>query len=88
MATSIHGLQLRSPDEFVYDPNFDPSQRLVEFKNQYAVRDKTVAKAASNISFCLQFNKEGKRVFQKSTIITFRFNVQCIALIVNGVTSW
>ena len=64
-----------SPDGFVYDPNFDPSQGLVEFKNPYAVRDKTVEEAAGNKSFCLQFNKEGKLCLPKKH--NYYFQIQC-----------
>ena len=43
-----------SPDGLVYDPQADPSQGLVEFKNPYSVRDKTLEEAvASCNTFCL-----------------------------------
>ena len=64
-----------SPDGLVYDPNFDPPQGLVEFKNPYANRDKTVEEAASSKSFCLQLNKEGKLCLPKNH--NYYFQVQC-----------
>ena len=39
-----------SPDGFVYDPDSDPSQGLVEFKNPYAARDKTVEEATGIVN--------------------------------------
>jgi len=64
-----------SPDGLAYDPNFDPPQGLVEFKNPYANRDKTVEEAASSKSFCLQLNKEGKLCLPKNH--NYYFQVQC-----------
>ena len=76
-----------SPDRFIYDPTFNPPQGLVEFKNLYAASDNTVKKAASTKSFCLEFNKEGKLYLPKTQLATtFRFSVQRIAPIFNGVT--
>ena len=56
-----------SPDGLVYDPSFDPPQGLVELKNPYATRDKTVEEAAAGgKSFCLKIDKGGKLYLPKS----------------------
>ena len=50
-----------SPDGLVYDPQADPPQGLVEFKNPYSLRDKTLEEAATTCkTFCLTINKDGK----------------------------
>ena len=49
-----------SPDGIVYDPSFNPPQGLVELKNPYSARDKTVEEAASSKSFCLKLDNGGK----------------------------
>jgi len=41
-------------------PTSNPSEGLVEFKNPYSARDKTLAQAASSKTFRLQLDKEGK----------------------------
>ena len=40
-----------NPDGIVYNPNFDSPQGLVDFKNPYAIRDKTIEEAAGSKSF-------------------------------------
>lgn len=64
-----------SPDGVVYDPNFDPPQGLVEFKNPYTTRDKTIEEAAGSKSFCLQLDKEGKAYLPKKH--NYYFQIQC-----------
>ena len=54
-----------SPDGIVYDPNFDPPQGLVEFKNPYTTRNKTIEEAAESKSFCLQLDEDGKLYLPK-----------------------
>ena len=55
-----------SPDGLVYYPQADPSQGLVEFKNPFSVRDKTLEEAvASCKTFCLTKNKDGKLELKK-----------------------
>ena len=55
-----------SPDGLIYDPQADPPQGLVEFKNPYSVRDKTLEEAAtSSKTFCLTINKDGKLQLKK-----------------------
>ena len=50
-----------SPDGLVYDPKADPPQGLVEFKNPYSVRGKTLEEAATSCkTFCLTINNDGK----------------------------
>ena len=76
-----------SPDGLVYNPSFDPPQGLVELKNPYAMKDKTVEEvAAGSKSFCLKIVKEANCISQKATVIITKLNVQCIAPTVNGVT--
>ena len=55
-----------SPDGLVYDPQADSPQGLVEFKNPYSVRDKTLEEAATGCkTFCLTINKDGKLQLKK-----------------------
>ena len=35
---------IASPDGMVYDPQADPPQGLVEFKNPYSIREETLKK--------------------------------------------
>ena len=55
-----------SPDGLVYDPKADPPQGLVEFKNPYSVREKTLEEAATNCkTFCLTVNNDGRLQLKK-----------------------
>ena len=67
-----HSQLAASPDGIVYDPNFDPPQGLVEFKNPYAT---TTEEAAGNKSFHLQLDKEGKANLPKKH--NYYFQIQC-----------
>ncbi len=60
-----------SPDGIVYVPNFDPPQGLVEFKNPYTTRNKTIEEAAGSKSFCLQLDKDLPKKHD------FYYQVQC-----------
>ena len=65
-----------SPDGLVYDPSFDPPQGLVELKNPYATKDKTVEEAAAgNKSFCLKIDEGGKLYLPKSH--SYYYQAQC-----------
>ena len=64
-----------SPDGTVYDPS-DPSQvlGLVEFKNPFSMRDKSLAEACRTSTFCLT-NK--KNTFQLKNKHDYYFQIQC-----------
>ena len=64
-----------SPDGIVYDPSFNPPQGLVELKNPYSARDKTVEEAASSKSFCLKLDNGGKLCLPKNH--NYYYQIQC-----------
>ena len=71
-----------SPDGLVYDPSFDPPQGLVELKNPYATKDKTVEEAvAGNKSFCLKIDEGGKLYLLKSH--SYYYQAQCAMYFTN-----
>jgi len=64
-----------SPDGFVYDPASDPPEGLVELKNPYTARDKTLIEAAGCKNFCLQLDKEGKLALKRNH--DYYYQIQC-----------
>ena len=65
-----------SPDGLVYDPKANPPQGLVEFKNPYSVREKTLEEAATSCkTFCLALNNDGKLQLKKGH--DYYYQIQC-----------
>ena len=65
-----------SPDGLVYDPKADPPQGLVEFKNPYSVRGKTLEEAATSCkTFCLTINNDGKLQLKRGH--DYYYQIQC-----------
>ena len=65
-----------SPDVLVYDPKANPPQGLVEFKNPYSVREKTLEEAATSCkTFCLALNNDGKLQLKKGH--DYYYQIQC-----------
>lgn len=65
-----------TPDGIVDDPsNTDQPSGILEIKNPYAVRDKTLVEATANSTFCLELDKENKlKLKQKHD---YYYQVQC-----------
>ena len=63
-----------SPDGRVHDPNYSPSNGLVEFKNPYASRNMTIDEACKSKSFCLQ---KIENTYQLKRRHDYYFQVQC-----------
>ena len=71
-------------DGLVYDPQAKPPQGLVELKNPYSVRDKTLKEAAANVkTFCLMINKEGKLQLKKGH--DYYYQIQCAMFCTNRI---
>ena len=71
-----------SPDGLVYDSLANPPQGLVEFKNPYSVRDKTLEEAVANCkTFCLTKNKDGKLELKKGH--DHYYQIQCAMFCTN-----
>ena len=69
-----------SPDGLVSDPTAQDTVGLIEIKNPYSGRDKTIKQCCSSIKdFCLKF--DGKEKFylkKKITITIIKFSAKCI----------
>ena len=69
-----------SPDGLVQDPTHatDP-QGLVEIKNPYSVRDKSLGEACTTSSFCLesQAQEDGKVTYKLKTKHDYYYQMQC-----------
>ena len=65
-----------SPDGLVFDPQENPPEGLVKFKNPYSVKDKTLEEAASSSkTFCLTLTKSGKLELKRGH--DYYFQIQC-----------
>jgi len=65
-----------SPDGLVFDPKEDPPNGLVEFKNPYSVKEKTLEEATvSSKTFCLNLTKTGQLELKRGH--DYYFQVQC-----------
>ncbi len=65
-----------SPDGRVHDPTYAPPDGLVEIKNPYSSRDKTIEEASESKNFYLQKGKKdnGEVVYKRHD---YYFQIQC-----------
>ena len=68
-----------SPDGLVHDPtNASHPQGLVEIKNPYSIRDKSLAEACTVSNFCLETQeKDGKAMYRLKRRHDYFYQTQC-----------
>ena len=67
-----------SPDGFILDPSeSEHSLGLLEMKNPYSVREKTLAEASTAPSFCLEEDKSSPNGYKLKNKHNYYYQVQC-----------